>query len=75
MHEKLIDGQDLLQHYKTRTNECAGMFFFPPPYSFLQSLRDTSAEYSSIKEGGEFKLAGTCALLMHSQLLLLFISQ
>lgn len=49
--------------------------FFPPPYSFLQSLRDTSAEYSSIKEGGEFKLAGTCELLMHSQLLLLFISQ
>lgn len=49
--------------------------FFPPPYSFLQRFRDISAEYFFIKEGGEFKLAGTCELLMHFQPLLLFISQ
>lgn len=50
-------------------------FIFSPPYSFMQRFRGTFAEYSFIKEGGGFTPAGTCELLMHSQLLLLFISQ
>lgn len=75
MHAKLIDGQNLHERYKTRTNECAGNFFFSPPCSFLQRFRCIFADYSFIKEGGGFMLAGTCELVMHSQLLLLFVSQ
>lgn len=73
MHAKLIDGQNLLDCYKTRTNECAGIS--PPPHSFSQRFRGIFAEYSFIKEGGGFTLADTCVLLMHFHLLLLFISQ
>lgn len=37
MHVKLIDGQNLLECYKIRTNECTGLFIYLFPLYCLET--------------------------------------